>query len=123
LVKERCQLLQDFYEQTSYFFEQPKSIDTASIKPKWDERKSIFFTGWKQTISDLSEWTTEAIENAFKSDAAKSELKTGELQLPLRMMLVGGKFGPPVFEIAQIIGKEETIKRIEFGVKSINEPS
>lgn len=123
LVKERCQLLQDFYEQASYFFEQPKSIDTASIKPKWDERKSIFFTGWKQTISDLSEWTTEAIENAFKSDAAKSELKTGELQLPLRIMLVGGKFGPPVFEIAQIIGKEETIKRIEFGVKSINEPS
>ena len=123
LVKERCQLLQDFYAQTSYFFESPKVIDASSVKPKWDDKKNNFFTSWKQTITDLGEWTIEHIENSFKVDAGKHELKTGELQLPLRIMLVGGKFGPPVFEIAQNIGKEETIKRIEFGIKSINELS
>jgi glutamyl-tRNA synthetase len=32
--------------------------------------------------------------------------------LPLRIMLVGGKFGPGVFEIAELIGKDETVKRI-----------
>ena len=123
LVKERCQLLQDFHAQTSYFFESPKVIDSSSVKPKWDDKKNNFFTAWKKTIADLGEWTTEQIENSFKLDAGKHELKTGELQLPLRIMLVGGKFGPPVFEIAQNIGKEETIKRIEFGIKSINELS
>jgi glutamyl-tRNA synthetase len=40
-------------------------------------------------------------------------LKPGELMLPLRVMLVGGKFGPGVFEIAEIIGREETVKRIQ----------
>lgn len=123
LVKERCQLLQDFYSQTFYFFESPKVIDASSVKPKWDDKKTNFFTAWKETITDLGEWTIEQIENSFKLDAGKHELKTGELQLPLRIMLVGGKFGPPVFEIAQNIGKEETIKRIEFGIKSINELS
>jgi glutamyl-tRNA synthetase len=123
LVKERCQLLYDFYEQTSYFFESPKVIDATSVKPKWDDKKNIFFTNWMQTIAELSEWSMEQIENSFKADAAKNELKTGELQLPFRIMLVGGKFGPPVFEIAQIIGKEETIKRIAFGLKRINELS
>ena len=121
LVKERCQLLHDFYTQTSYFIESPKVIDASSVKPKWDDKKNNFFTAWKKTIADLGEWTTEHIENSFKVDAGKFELKTGELQLPLRIMLVGGKFGPPVFEIVQNIGKEETIKRIEFGIKSVNE--
>jgi glutamyl-tRNA synthetase len=123
LVKERCQLLYDFYEQTSYFFESPKVIDATSVKPKWDDKKNTFFTNWMQTIAELREWSMEQIENSFKADAATNELKTGELQLPFRIMLVGGKFGPPVFEIAQIIGKEETIKRITFGLKSINELS
>ena len=123
LVKERCQLLHDFYEQTSYFFESPKFIDATSVKPKWDDKKNNFFTTWTKTIELLSEWSTEQIENSFKVDAAKNDRKTGELQLPFRIMLVGGKFGQPVFEIAQIIGKDETIKRITFGLKSINELS
>ena len=40
-------------------------------------------------------------------------MKKGELMLPLRIMLVGGKYGPGVFIIADIIGKQETIKRIK----------
>jgi glutamyl-tRNA synthetase len=49
----------------------------------------------------------------FKEIAAANVLKTGELMLPLRVMLVGGKFGPGVFEIAATIGKAATIERIE----------
>lgn len=121
LVKERCQLLEDFYTQTAYFFASPNTIDTASVKPKWDERKNIFFKQWMKSISALDDWTSAKIEETLKSDAAKHELKTGELQLPLRIMLVGGKFGPPVFEIAELIGQKETIKRIESGLDLIND--
>ena len=52
------------------------------------------------------------LEENFKAAATAKNIKPGELQLPLRIMLVGGKFGPPVFVIAAMIGKEETIKRI-----------
>ena len=47
-------------------------------------------------------------------------IKPGELQLPMRIMLVGGKFGPAVFEIAHLIGKEETILRIKNALTSLN---
>jgi glutamyl-tRNA synthetase len=40
-------------------------------------------------------------------------IKSGELLAPLRIMLVGGKFGPPVFAIAVVLGKKETMARIE----------
>ncbi|MEJ7672512.1 MAG: hypothetical protein WKF59_07335 [Chitinophagaceae bacterium] len=48
----------------------------------------------------------------FKETAATHHLKPGELMLPLRIMLVGDKFGPGVFDIATVIEKGETVKRI-----------
>jgi len=39
-------------------------------------------------------------------------MKIGELMMPFRIMLVGGKFGPDVFKIAELLGKEEVIARI-----------
>ena len=114
LVKERCILLPDFYTQGSFFFKAPVSIDTVAIKPKWDEKKNLFFIelikAWK--LSTL--WEAIDLEISFKEIAAANQLKTGELMLPLRIMLVGGKFGPGVFEIAATIGKETTITRIAY---------
>ncbi len=60
----------------------------------------------------MEEWEDAFIENAFKQLAAQQNIKPGELQLPLRVMLVGGKFGPAVFNIAGVLGKEETVERI-----------
>jgi glutamyl-tRNA synthetase len=58
-------------------------------------------------------WDTEDIEHTFKELAGASKLKPGELMGAFRLMLVGDKFGPGVFEISSVLGKEETIKRIE----------
>ncbi|RZA01341.1 MAG: glutamate--tRNA ligase, partial [Sphingobacteriaceae bacterium] len=60
------------------------------------------------------------IETTFKELAAAHNIKPGELQLPMRIMLVGGKFGPAVFEIAAMIGKEETIARIKNALTIFN---
>ncbi len=113
LVKERCTLIPDFYEQGSFFFITPSTLDTAAVKPKWNEEKQLFFIDWIERLIKLQEWDTTSVENNFKELAAEKNIKPGELQLPFRIMLVGGKFGPPVFVIASMIGREETIKRIE----------
>jgi glutamyl-tRNA synthetase len=112
LIKERCTLLPDFYTQGIFFFEAPKAFDEASVKPKWNESKKDFFQSLNKKLQDTIEFNAVEIENIFKELAAGKNIKSGELQLPLRIMLVGGKFGPPVFVIAETIGKEETIKRI-----------
>jgi glutamyl-tRNA synthetase len=46
-----------------------------------------------------------------------NDLKPGEVMLPLRIMLVGGKFGPHVFDIAALLGKAETIQRVKATLK------
>jgi glutamyl-tRNA synthetase len=113
MVKDRCTLLNDFVQQASFFFKLSETIDIAAIKPKWDDKKNMFFIEAIRMFEQSALWEATDLEASFKELAAANELKPGELMLPLRIMLVGGKFGPGVFEIAGIIGRDETVKRIE----------
>ncbi|RTL55528.1 MAG: glutamate--tRNA ligase [Sphingobacteriales bacterium] len=113
LVKERCQVLPDFVAQSSFFFQHPEQIDTASIAGKWNAAKQQFFAELIRTLELATIWDAENLEKDFKEMAAAHQLKPGELMLPFRIMLVGGKFGPHVFDIAATIGREATIHRIK----------
>jgi glutamyl-tRNA synthetase len=112
LVKDRCHLLTDFYDQLHFFFKAPEEYDLNAVKPKWNEAKQLFFAELVRNYELSVEWNAHILETNFKEIAAVNDLKPGELMLPLRIMLVGGKFGPGVFDIAEILGKEETIRRI-----------
>ncbi len=112
LVKDRCSLLTDFYDQASYFFKTPDNIDLSPIQPKWTDAKTTFFKEWANKLSSTNFADAHSMEESFKELAASMQLKPGEVMMPFRIMLVGGKFGPHVFDIAHLIGKEETIKRI-----------
>ena len=116
LIKDRCILLPDFAVQGSFFFVAPQQLDTASIAPKWNADKASFFMEFCNHLELVGSWELASIENEFKTLAAGKNLKPGELQLPLRVMLVGGKFGPAVFEIAALIGKAATISRIQHAL-------
>lgn len=111
LVKERCTLLSDFVEQAGFFFKAPTEVDLEAIKGKWTAEKQAFFQQWSTSITD--EMDAIALEQSLKDQATAANIKTGELLLPLRVMLVGGKFGPAVFAIAEFLGATETKKRIE----------
>ncbi len=113
LVKERCHLLTDFYEQAFFFYEAPAVYDEASVKPKWDTGKHDFFVELIRRYNSITEWKTETMETEFKNLATEKNIKPGELQMILRVMLVGTKMGPGVFVIAEAIGKEESLNRIQ----------
>ena len=113
LVKDRCHLLPDFVQQSSFFFKTPEQWDLDAVKPKWNPEKKKFFECFMDELSAINDWQSAFIEDGFKKLAALQQLKPGDLQLPFRIMLVGGKFGPPVFNIAELLGKEETISRIQ----------
>jgi glutamyl-tRNA synthetase len=113
LVKDRCMLLTDFYDQSHFFFQAPQEYDLNAVKAKWSGGKKRFFELFTEEIKATDPWESAFIEDGFKKLAMMQDIKAGELQLPLRIMLVGGKFGPPVFDIAAVLGKEETIQRIQ----------
>jgi glutamyl-tRNA synthetase len=113
IVKDRCTLLSDFWEHSFFFFQAPKKYDTTPIVAKWNENKLTFFHNFSKSLHSVNEWSAATLESLFKQLAETAGIKAGELQLPLRIMLVGGKFGPTVLNIAEVLGKEETMDRIE----------
>jgi glutamyl-tRNA synthetase len=117
LTRDRCHLLDDFWEQSYYFFRAPSEYDTSAVKAKWNDSKKEFFLEYAKSAKSITGWTATSLEEMFRKMAEAAGIKPGELQLPLRIMLVGGKFGPPVFTIAGILGKDETIERIEKAVE------
>ncbi len=119
MVKERCVLLTDFYEQASFFFNAPTEWDTDSFKPKWTADKETFFLDFSKQIRESGDTTSQGIEKIFKALATEKKIKIGELMLPLRVMLVGGKFGPQVFDIAEQIGVDETVNRIHTALEAL----
>jgi glutamyl-tRNA synthetase len=111
--------LPDFILQSSFFFTAPSTIDSAAIAPKWDLKKQAFFEALVIAYNDIiikGPLTQDPItlEAHFKELATAHELKPSELMLPFRIMLVGGKFGPGVFDIASAIELKDTIARIQF---------
>ncbi|HLT85984.1 MAG TPA: glutamate--tRNA ligase [Sphingobacterium sp.] len=113
LVKERMTFVEDFWGQASFFFTIPETYDVDAVKPKWNENKTAFFQDIAREFMAMQEWTASSLEPFFKGKIADSGMKIGELMMPFRIMLVGGKFGPDVFQIAETLGKEEVVKRIE----------
>ena len=118
LVKDRCTLLGDFVTQGNYFFNSPTSFDEAAVKPKWSAEKASFFEDFAKSIT--SDLNAGQMEEQFKALADVKGFKPGELMLPFRIMLVGGKFGPGVFDIAVLLGAEETHERIKSAVTFFN---
>jgi len=117
LVKDRCTLLPDFIQHAGFFFKTPEILDVDAVKPKWNEEKVQFFEAYCKQLPEISIWELNEIEGSFKTLVAEKNMKPGDLLLPMRIMLVGGKFGPAVFQVAELIGKEETIKRIQHAMK------
>ena len=112
LVKDRCHLLPDFVGQADFFFQAPVTVDLESVKPKWTPAKTQFFVEYIRQLELSTSFEPAALEVNFKEMAAAAAIKPGELLMPLRVMLVGAKFGPHVFDIAAVLGRDETIRRI-----------
>ena len=119
LVKERCIILPDFYNQSIFLFQAPTAWNMETVKPKWSEEKSLFFNSFIQKLESGGNLSEIEMESIFKSLATEKNIKPGELLLPLRIMLVGDKFGPAVFEIASLIEMEETVRRIRVFIDNI----
>ena len=113
LVKERCTLLSDFWHQGYYFFSRPETYNLSPLTEKWNSSKTAFFTELAELYATATYWDHATAEQHFNDLAATHGLKKGDVMLPCRIMLVGGKYGPGVFVIAELIGQKETVARIK----------
>ncbi|MCI4671596.1 MAG: glutamate--tRNA ligase [Bacteroidia bacterium] len=119
LMKERVTVLGDFVEMAPYFFATPEGYDEKVVKKRWKADSPAILLDLKNKFDSISSWDSEEIEKVFKKHLEDAELGMGKVMAPLRLALTGVAGGPGVFDIAALIGKEETLSRIDIAIEAI----
>ena len=70
----------------------------------------------RRRVHDRADWEHEALKAALETVAARHELKLGKAQAPIRVAVTGRSVGPPLFESLEVLGRDETIKRLDAAV-------
>jgi glutamyl-tRNA synthetase len=116
LMKERATFIHDILVEGDYFFADPSSYDEQTVKKKWKDNSGALMTEWVDILSTVTNFDAATIEERFKAFLADKELGIGAV-LPLFRLLVTGKgMGPSMFDIAALIGKDNTIQRMKTGI-------
>lgn len=113
MLKERVNFVYELWNESHFFFESPKNYDEKFLKKSYKEDSSKLLIKLIDLIKTQEIFKSAEIENSVKSWLEASEIGFGKLMSPFRLALVGEGKGPHVFDIVEIIGKQETIKRIQ----------
>ncbi|MGR7812756.1 glutamate--tRNA ligase [Lacinutrix undariae] len=113
LIKERATFVSDFWDLTHFFFVTPETYDEKASKKALKEGTKELMEQLVAIISPIEDFEVETLQTEIKGWITKNEISFGKIMMPLRLALVGALQGPDVFDIMYMIGKNETIKRIE----------
>jgi len=120
LIKERATFVNDFWELSHFFFVAPTTYDEKALKKAIKEDTSSILLEVLGIINNIENYTIENLQTEIKSWITTNNIGFGKVMMPLRLALVGALQGPDVFDIMFMIGKTETIKRIEHAVSFFN---
>ena len=129
LVHERVEKLEDFVEQTAFFFTGDLSYDEAATKSligkgRTPKEAGTMFKAVLEKIDGMSEVTVAGIEGALKAVVAELELKPRDVFMPVRIAVTGRKASPSLFETMSVLGKERCRRRLRGAIAHLkNSPS
>ncbi len=118
LIKERAHFVNEFWDLADYFFEAPTSYDEKAAK-NWKEETPVLMQQVISELEKIEDFTSVNIETLLKEWMTTNEIGMGKVMQPLRLSLVGALKGPHLFDIIEMFGKAETVKRIEKAITSL----
>ncbi|MBD3583754.1 glutamate--tRNA ligase [Flavobacterium selenitireducens] len=118
LIKERAHFVSEFWELSDYFFEAPTLYDEKAAK-NWKEETPALMSDLFQLLENIDDFSSSNVETIVKDWMAQNEIGMGKVMQPLRLSLVGALKGPHLFDIMELIGKEETISRIKRAIANL----
>lgn len=119
LIKEKTQFTAEFWGFGNYFFQQPESYDEKVIEKRWNETAIRFFPALADAFEDIEDWRADEIESVFKLIAEKLEINPGHVMQLFRVLLSGQGGGPVLFEMTELLGKQEVVARLRNGVERL----
>lgn len=120
LTKERVNFVKELWDAAAYFFIAPVAYDEKTVKKRWKEDSAQCMTELAGLLSAMDGFDAGEQEKTVMDWIAQKEYHTGNIMNAFRLAIVGEGKGPHMFDITEIIGKEETIARIKRAVEILN---
>ena len=116
-LKERAKTLVELADSAKYLFvERPLTLDDKAAALLNDEGLSVL-AGVLPELAAVDDWTASALDAAVRVYAEKTGLKLGKVAQPLRAALTGRATSPGVFDVLEVLGRDESLGRIKDQVK------
>jgi glutamyl-tRNA synthetase len=113
LVKEKAHFVNEFWDNSVYFFTAPTSYDAEVLKKRLNEQTGNFINEVRTAYEGLSSFTAAETEATFKATAEKLGIGAGQVMQLFRVSISGVGGGPALFEMIELLGKEEIINRLQ----------
>lgn len=120
LIKDRVDFVQDMWKQASFFFVAPESYDTEVVKKRWKDNTPLQIAALKTLLEKIHDFSSETFKETVHNFIEAEHANMGAVMNCLRLALVGGSFGPDLPVIAEMLGKDEVVKRIEAALVQLN---
>ncbi len=117
MVRGRVDLITELWHETDFFFKAPEMYDEAAVKKRWKDDSPAQMKELKGVLESAGSFTSAETEKAVKKWIQENNYGMGTVMNAFRLLIVGELRGPHLFDIIAFIGKEETIKRIDNGLK------
>lgn len=119
LVKGRINFLPELWDNARFFFAEPESYDPKAIKKRWSEEMPDILTALTGVLEGLDDFSSKAAEPPVLEWIASNGYHLGNVMNAFRLALVGECKGPHIFDITELLGCEETVKRINKAIRDI----
>jgi glutamyl-tRNA synthetase len=118
LIKDRAHFVSEFWELGSYFYTAPESYDEKAAK-NWKDDTGETMSRVAGLLNDITPFESTAIEIALKTWMAQENIGIGKVMQPFRLAVVGALKGPHLFDIVEMIGRDETVSRIRKAIANL----
>ena len=119
MVKDRVDFIAELWDQVNFFFEAPQEFDAKTVKKGWKQDTPELMTELNGILGGIEDFSSENTESIVKEWITAKEIGFGKVMNPFRLAMVGAGKGPHMFDIIEILGKEETIARLNFAMETI----
>ena len=119
LTKDRVNFVSELWEQVNFFFVAPTEYDEKSLKKRWKEDSPKHMTEMLALLEAHEDWSAEGLDNLIMPWIAEKEYGVGIVMNAFRICLVGAARGPHIWNITDVLGKEETLARVRTALEKL----
>ena len=112
LIKDRSKTISEISEMSELFFQESLEYDQELISKTFKEESISITKDFKNALESCQEWNRNEIEIIFDNLMAQHDVQIGKVMKPIRVALTGIPFGPGIFDLILLLGKDMCLKRL-----------